>query len=308
MILHNVVESQQFTRSILDSLFKLAREMENPNEENRHCLENKIMITLFYEPSTRTRLSFESAMIRLGGKILATESARTFSSAAKGETLEDTVRVLSSYGDVIVLRHYESGASKRAEQVSDIPIINAGDGPGQHPTQALLDLYTIQKELGEIDGISIALVGDLYNGRTVRSLCYFLAKFDDIRIFFVSPPQVRMKDDIKDYLTRHSVNWYENDNLMEVAKKVDIIYQTRIQKERFNREEEYERNKGIYIINRKIIEVLQKHAIIMHPLPRVGEIHMEVDDDPRAAYFRQAENGLYTRMALLKALVLKLDL
>jgi len=298
MKLKHVIESQQFSREDLDFLFQTANRMEKVSQEEKE-LKNKILITLFYEPSTRTRLSFEAAMIKLGGSVISTENAASFSSAAKGETLEDTIRVLSGYGDVIVIRHYETGAALKASLVSEIPIINAGDGTGQHPTQALLDLYTINKELGRIDGISVAMVGDLYNGRTVRSLSYLLAKYKDIRLYFVAPPNVKMKDDIKEYLARHKVKFEETENLEDVAPKVDVIYQTRIQRERFTTMEEYEKTKGIYIIDKKIMKILSKNAIIMHPLPRVDEIKYEVDSDPRAAYFRQAHNGLYIRMALL---------
>jgi aspartate carbamoyltransferase catalytic subunit len=311
MKLKHVIESQQFTRDRLEELFDIANHMENFQKARgkvSHVLNemrDKIMITLFYEPSTRTRLSFESAMMRLGGNVLSTENAEKFSSASKGETVEDTIRVLNKYGDVIVMRHFESGAAKRASLVSDIPVINAGDGAGQHPTQALLDIYTIQKELGRIDGIKITMVGDLANGRTVRSLCYLLAKFRDVKIYFVSPPNVRMGDDIKEYLNRHNISFEENDNLKEVAGKTDVIYQTRIQRERFISPEEYEKTKGIYVIDHEIMDILQEDGIVMHPLPRVDEIKYEVDKDPRAAYFRQAHNGLYVRMALLTILLQK---
>jgi aspartate carbamoyltransferase catalytic subunit len=243
-------------------------------------------------------------MRKLGGEVITTESAREFSSAAKGESLEDTIRVVEGYADVIVLRHYESGAAEKASKISRIPIINAGDGAGQHPTQALLDIYTIWKELKRIDGISIAMVGDLANGRTVRSLSYLLGKYEDIKIYFVAPEVVRMKGDIKAYLRRHNVQFFEEEDLKEVAKKVDVIYQTRIQKERFGeRVEDYEKARGKYIINKEILDVMKKSAIIMHPLPRLEEISLEVDSDPRAAYFRQAQNGLYIRMALLKMIL-----
>jgi len=263
------------------------------------------MATLFYEPSTRTRLSFESAMRRLGGDVITTESAQEFSSAAKGETLEDTIRIVGGYADIIVLRHFESGASRRAAAVSQVPIISAGDGPGQHPTQALLDMYTIEKEIGRLDGISIALVGDLANGRTARSLCYLLTKFADARVFFVAPQVVRMGDDIKAYLTRNGVQWEESTDLMETASKVDVIYQTRIQRERFgDRVKDYQQARGKYIIDKRILDCMKSHAIVMHPLPRVDEINAdEVDEDPRAAYFRQAHNGLYVRMALLRMIL-----
>jgi aspartate carbamoyltransferase catalytic subunit len=257
------------------------------------------MAALFYEPSTRTRLSFEAAMLRLGGRTMGTDNAREFSSAAKGETLEDTIRIVSGYADLIVLRHNEEGAAKRAAAVSSVPVINAGDGPGQHPTQALLDLYTIRDELGHIDGVRIAMVGDLANGRTVRSLAYLLSKFRDIRICFVAPPQVAMRDDIKEHLDEHHVQWVESQDLDPVLPQVDVIYQTRIQKERFSDEASYLALKGVYRIDASTLARMKKEAIVMHPLPRVDEIAPEVDADPRAAYFRQARNGLYIRMALL---------
>ena len=201
-----------------------------------------------------------------------------------------------------MLRHFESGASKRAAAVSPVPILNAGDGPGQHPTQALLDMYTIKRELGRVDGITVAMVGDLANGRTVRSLCYLLAKFEDPHIIFVSPPVVAMRPDIKEYLTRHGVRFVEKDNLHDVASEVDVIYQTRIQRERFgDRIQDFEQARGQYVIDKSVLDRMKAHTIIMHPLPRVDEIvAAEVDADPRAAYFRQAHNGLYVRMALLK--------
>lgn len=302
MKLHHVIESQQFSRQDLEELFELANQMEKRSRKNT-VLKNKILITLFYEPSTRTRLSFEAAMIKLGGSVISTENAASFSSAAKGETIEDTVRVLNGYGDVIVIRHFEAGAAQKASLVSDIPVINAGDGTGQHPTQSLLDLYTIQKELGGIDGLSIAMVGDLAHGRTVRSLAYLLAKYKNIKIFFVSPPNVRMNDDIKEHLKKRNVEFEETGNLEEVAEKADVIYQTRIQKERFPDPAEYEKTKGIYIIDNRIMNILSKNSIVMHPLPRVDEIRTEVDSDPRSAYFRQAHNGLYIRMALLSKVI-----
>jgi aspartate carbamoyltransferase catalytic subunit len=302
MKLHHIIESQQFSRQDLEELFLVANQMEKRSQK-RTVLKNKILITLFYEPSTRTRLSFEAAMIKLGGSVISTENAASFSSAAKGETIEDTVRVLNGYGDVIVIRHFESGAAQKASQVSKIPVINAGDGTGQHPTQSLLDLYTIQKELGGIDGLSIAMVGDLAHGRTVRSLAYLLAKYRNIKIYFVSPPNVRMNDDIKEHLKKREVSFEETDSLEDAAAKVDVIYQTRIQKERFADFTEYEKTKGIYIVDNRIMGILSKNSIVMHPLPRVDEIRTEVDTDPRAAYFRQAHNGLYIRMALLSQVI-----
>ncbi|MBT3605034.1 MAG: aspartate carbamoyltransferase [Candidatus Latescibacteria bacterium] len=300
--LFHVIEAQQFGRELMNEIFAVTKEMEEVvSRYGSSILSRRIMASLFYEPSTRTRLSFESAMFRLGGEVITTESAREFSSAAKGETLEDTIRIIEGYSDVIVMRHFESGAARRAAEVASVPIINAGDGPGQHPTQALLDLYTIQKELGRLDGIKVALVGDLANGRTARSLAYLLAKYDNVKLYFVAPSVVRMKDDIKDHLNEHGVSFEEEENLLKVISEVDVVYQTRIQKERFgDRIEDYEKARGKYIIDQEVMDALSKDAIVMHPLPRVDEIDPVVDSDPRAAYFRQAHNGLPIRMALLR--------
>src|SRR6266478_3919 len=231
--LRHVVESQQFSRALLEELFVRSEEMKREPHHFIGRLAGQVMAALFYEPSTRTRLSFEAAMLRLGGRTMGTDNAREFSSAAKGETIEDTIRIVSGYSDVIVLRHYEEGAARRAAAVSSVPVINAGDGPGQHPTQALLDLYTIRDEIGHVDGIRIAMVGDLANGRTVRSLTYLLSKFRDIRVSFVAPPQVAMRQDTKDHLDEHHVPWVETQDLDSVLPQVDVVYQTRIQKERF---------------------------------------------------------------------------
>lgn len=302
MKLDHVVKAQQFDRQMLDAVLVEAKSMESIAAGGPcDLLRGKIMVTLFYEPSTRTRLSFESAMLRLGGQVLSSENARDFSSAAKGETLEDTIRVVEHYGHVIVMRHHENGAAARAAHISRVPIINAGDGPGQHPTQALLDLYTIRKELGRVDHLSVALVGDLANGRTVRSLAYLLAKYKGTRLYFVAPEVVRMGSDIKEYLTRHETPFEEVDDLDAVLRKSDVVYQTRIQKERFgDRLEDYEQARGKYVITGASMANMKTDAILMHPLPRVDEIAKEVDADPRAAYFRQAQNGLFVRMALLK--------
>jgi aspartate carbamoyltransferase catalytic subunit len=297
--LRHIVESQQFSRAILDELFTRADEMKSQPHLFSGRLNGRLMAALFYEPSTRTRLSFEAAMLRLGGNTLGTDNAREFSSAAKGETLEDTIRIVSGYADVIVLRHYEEGAARRAAAASTVPVINAGDGKGQHPTQALLDLYTIRDEIGRIDGLRIAMVGDLANGRTVRSLTYLLSKFRDIGVTFVAPPQVAMRDDIKAHLDEHHVSWTETEDLDAILPQVDVVYQTRIQKERFTDDAAYQAVKGVYRIDKRALALMRKHAIVMHPLPRVDEIAPEVDDDPRAAYFRQARNGLFIRMALL---------
>lgn len=295
--MNHVIESQQFNKKIIENIFHLA---DNLEKKKNFPLKGKIMASLFYEPSTRTRFSFESAMLRLGGGVITTENAKEFSSAAKGETLEDTIRVVNNYADVIVLRHFELGASKRASLVSKVPIINAGDGAGQHPTQALLDLYTIKKELGFIDGIKIAFVGDLRNGRTVRSLVYLLGKYENIQIYFVSPPELKIGNDIKKYLDRHKILYKEFVSWASVLPEIDVLYQTRIQKERFKNDKEYNKFKGQYILTLKEDSKMESRSIIMHPFPRVDEIAVEVDSSPKATYFKQARYGILIRMALLK--------
>jgi len=299
--LHHVVEAQQFDLATMLHLFEVAEKMEQVVAHGGITdYHNRIMATLFYEPSTRTRFSFETAMHRLGGHVISTENAAEFSSVAKGETLEDTIRILNGYADVIVIRHKEVGSAKRAAAVSRVPIINAGDGAGQHPTQALLDLYTIRKEIGKIDGLRIAMVGDLAQGRTVRSLTYLLSKFKDVTIFFVAPPLLKMKEDILEHLRERHVPYIEETDLNKVLPQVDVVYQTRIQKERFgDRIADYEACRGVYILDGDSLRRMKPKAIIMHPLPRLEEISMDVDGDSRAAYFRQAQNGLYVRMALL---------
>jgi len=301
--MRHVVESQQFSRALLEELFARADEMKREPHRFIGRLAGQVMAALFYEPSTRTRLSFEAAMLRLGGTTMGTDNAREFSSAAKGETLEDTIRIVSGYADVIVIRHNEEGAARRAASISSVPVINAGDGPGQHPTQALLDLYTIRDELNRIDGVRVAMVGDLANGRTVRSLTYLLSKFQDIKVWFVAPPQVAMGEDLKTHLDENGVPWVETQDLNAALPEVDVVYMTRIQKERFADPEAYNAVKGVYRMDREAAALMRKYAILMHPLPRVDEIAPEVDDDPRAAYFRQARNGLHVRMALLDRLL-----
>jgi len=304
MNLNHLVESQQLTPQILFYLFEKADELRKKPSES---LKGKILATLFYEPSTRTRLSFESAMHRLGGGVISTENAKEFSSAVKGESLEDTIRIVSGYADCIVLRHYEEGAALKASQASSVPVINAGDGKGQHPTQALLDVYTISKEFGKLNNLKIAMIGDLASGRTTRSLCYLLGKFENNEITFISPENLKMKDDLKDYLKEHRTNFKEENNLNNVLSEMDIIYMTRIQKERISMED-YEKAKGRYVINSKNFNLVRKDSRIMHPLPHIEEIDLPFkieQEDKRVAYFRQAENGLYVRMALLDLMLNK---
>jgi aspartate carbamoyltransferase catalytic subunit len=307
--LGHIVESQQFDRETLATIFSTADEMSSSFPQYEGILNNKIMVVLFYEPSTRTRMSFESAMKRLGGQVVGTENAIQFSSRAKGESLEDTATVVSSYGDVIVLRYYKEGGAKRAAQFSGVPVINAGDGTGQHPTQALLDLYTIQKEFEDLRGLKIAMAGDLANGRTVKSLCYLLAKHSpDNEVHFVSPVDVRMSDEIKDFMDKYRLRWYEHSGWGDVINIVDVVYQTRVQKERFKDDPitlERVRNEAEALrIDERIMSRMKEKAILLHPLPRDNDIGYGVDRDPRARYFEQSRNGLFVRMALLKMILI----
>jgi aspartate carbamoyltransferase catalytic subunit len=299
-VLGHVISAEQFDRDLLDHLFLRAAALAEVRDDR---LAHRVMATLFYEPSTRTRLSFESAMLRLGGSVIGTEAARTFSSAIKGETLEDTVRMVSSYADLIVLRHDEAGAAARAANVASVPVVNAGDGPGEHPTQALLDLYTIERELGHIDGVHVAFCGDLRFGRTARSLALLLALYPDVRLTFVAPPVIQVGGDILARLDARGVACALADQLTDVLDDVDVVYQTRVQKERFTDPLEYEQARTAIRIDSAIMRRLPAKAIVMHPLPRVDEIAPEVDADPRAAYFRQAANGVAIRMALLEMLL-----
>ena len=300
--LKHVVESQQFTVPLLMELFERSRGMERVvarggTLDYQHC----IMATLFYAPSTRTRFSFEAAMLRLGGRVLSTEQAGVFSSEIESEQVEDSIRILSGNCDVIVIRHHAPDGAKRAAQVSAIPVINAGDGGGgQHPTQALLDLYTIYRER-PINGLSVAIIGELDKGRTARSLAYLLAKFDRVKIFFVSPREVQMKPDILGYLDEHDVSYELESDLERVIGEVDVVYQTRIHPERLGGENRTALHR--YAIDSALVRRMKPDALILHPLPRTAELDRSVDDDPRALYFRQARNGLFVRMALLTMLL-----
>jgi len=302
----HIIEAQQFSRDWLEQEFlPLTDEMEGIISA-RGCkmLEGKRMVSLFYQPSTRTRMSFEMAMDYLGGSVVfSTENAREFSSAKKGETLRDTFLVINRYRpDVIVIRYDKEIGAKFAAEVSRAPVLNAGDRePGQHPTQALLDLRTIFKRRGAIDGLRIAMVGDLVNGRTVRSLSYLLGKFNGVRIFYVSPPNTRMLGDVKEYLGRHGVEYTELTDLREVAELVDVIYQTRAQLECGT---VLNKSDGYFVVDPPILDLMRKDTIVMHPLPRVDEITTDVDNDPRAVYLTdQVDSGLLTRMALLKMIL-----
>ncbi|MGB9701567.1 MAG: aspartate carbamoyltransferase [Candidatus Kapaibacteriota bacterium] len=301
MNLQHIIESQQFKVPRLMELFERTNQMRKIVQRGGTLdYQDKILASLYYTPSTRTRFSFESAMYRLGGKVLSTEQAREFSSEIKDERLEDTIRIIGNYCDVIVLRHHEIGGAKRAAAVSSVPIINAGDGSGgQHPTQALLDLYTIHNECHSIDGLSVAFIGALDNGRTVRSLAYLLSKFDRVKLYFIAPDEMQMKPDILEHLNEHNISYELLNSTKGILKHLDVLYVTRIDGERLK-----ERNIDLdnFNIGSSVLKNLKNDALIMHPLPRSIEISPEVDLDPRAAYFRQAENGLYVRMALLTML------
>ena len=295
--LHHLTEPQLLDRPLVERLLQAASEFEAAAGLQQDRLQGRLLATLFYEPSTRTRFSFEAAMHRLGGRVLSAENAGQASSAAKGESLEDTIRVISAYADAIALRHPEIGAASRAAAVASVPLINAGDGAGHHPTQALLDLYTIKKELGRVDHLRVGLAGDLRHGRTARSLALLLTKFSGNDLVLVSPPGLELGDDVRDAIHADAV--HETTDLAGVVSSLDVLYQTRIQAERFGTAEEYVRYRGIYVVTPDLMRRLPEHAILMHPLPRVGELDPQVDTDPRAAYFRQARNGLWVRMAVL---------
>ena len=299
MPLQHVVESQQFTVPLLMELFDRTRRMERVVARGGTLdYQQKVMATLFYAPSTRTRFCFEAAMYRLGGRVMSTEQARMFSSEIEGERLEDTIRIIGGYSDVIVLRHTEQGGAKRAAGVSPVPVVNAGDGSGgQHPTQALLDLYTIYRER-RLEGLTIAIIGELDRGRTARSLAYLLSKFERVKIYFVSPPELQMRADILQHLDEHGV-WYAlESDIDKVIRQVDVVYQTRILPERLANREQLRR----YAIDSSVLQMMKPTAMILHPLPRTVELDKTVDSDPRALYFRQATNGLFVRMALLTML------
>ena len=302
----HICVSQQFTPEYLFELFALAEEMEENSHLYSEVLKNKIICLLFYEPSTRTRFSFESAANRLGAKCLVSENAAQFSSAIKGETIEDTIEMVNHYADFVIVRHVEDDVAYKILNSTKLPYINAGTGKTQHPTQSLLDVYTIYQNFQRLDNLKICLCGDLLRGRTVDSLVYLLSKFKNNKFYFVSPENSRIKSDLKDHLNEwqkiNNLEFVESDNLINVLPDIDILYMTRIQKERFDNPDEYELANGKFILNLQNVSTMKEQAIILHPLPRIDEIAKEVDADPRAKYFQQARNGVYIRMALLKIL------
>ena len=300
----DILSVSQFNTNKLEYIFTRAREMRAMVKKvgGTDLLKGRVLACIFYEPSTRTSASFIAAMERLGGSVIPITQGVQFSSVSKGETLADTMRVLEQYADVIVLRHPEVGSAQLAADYASVPVLNAGDGPGEHPTQALLDLFTIREELGQINGLKIAMVGDLRYGRTVHSLTKLLLQYD-VSLRFVSPESLRLPLNIMNQVIDAGKPVRETHDVADVIENADVLYVTRVQKERFSDLAQYEEVKDFYEITPELMAKAKEKMVVMHPLPRVGEIHYAVDDDPRAAYFRQVQNGMYIRMALLAAVL-----
>ena len=300
--MRHLMSPLDFTTQELDRLFDLANDIEHNKAKYAHACDGKILATCFYEPSTRTRLSFESAMTRLGGSVIGFSDAGS-SSASKGESVSDTIRVISCYADICAMRHPKEGAPMVAMEHSQIPVINAGDGGHQHPTQTLTDLLTIRSLKGSLSGFTVGLCGDLKFGRTVHSLIHALVRYEDIRFLFISPEELKVPDYITEMLKTREISYEEVTSLEDVMPRLDLLYMTRVQKERFFNEEDYIRLKDFYILDKAKMALAGPDMWVLHPLPRVNEISVEVDNDPRAAYFRQAQYGVYVRMALILTLL-----
>ena len=301
--MRHLLNPLDFTVEEIDELLELATDIERHPDKYAHVCDGKKLATLFYEPSTRTRLSFEAAMLNLGGSVLGFSSADS-SSAAKGESVADTIRVISCYADICAMRHPKEGAPKVASLHSSIPVINAGDGGHQHPTQTLTDLLSIHSLKGKFSDLTVGLCGDLKFGRTVHSLINALSRYERIKFILISPPELRIPGYIRDdVLVAKNIEFKEVENLDEAMPDLDILYMTRVQKERFFNEEDYIRMKDCYILDKKKMKLAKDDMLILHPLPRVNEISVVVDDDPRAAYFKQAQYGVYVRMALIMTLL-----
>lgn len=301
--MRHLLNPLDFSVEEIDDLLALARDIEQNLPGYAHACDGKKLATLFYEPSTRTRLSFEAAMLNLGGGVLGFASA-TSSSAAKGESVADTIRMISCYSDICAMRHPKEGAAFVAAQKASIPVINAGDGGHQHPTQTLTDLMTIRSLQGRLDNLTIGLCGDLKFGRTVHSLINAMVRYPGIKFILISPDELRIPDNIReDVLKANNVQFEEVGSLDDAIGSLDILYMTRVQKERFFNEEDYIRLKDCYILDKKKMKLAKEKMFVLHPLPRVNEISVEIDDDPRAAYFKQAQYGVYVRMALIMRLL-----
>lgn len=304
--MRHLMNPLDFSVEELDRLFDLANDIEKNMEKYAHACEGKKLATCFYEPSTRTRLSFESAMLNLGGSVIGFSDANS-SSASKGESVSDTIRVISCFADICAMRHPKEGAPMVAASHSSIPVINAGDGGHQHPTQTLTDLLTIRSLKGRLNNFTIGLCGDLKFGRTVHSLINALVRYEGIKFIFISPEELKVPDYITDMLKEKNIPYEEVIRLEDTMPKLDLLYMTRVQKERFFNEEDYVRLKDFYILDKSKMEQAKPDMMVLHPLPRVNEISVEVDDDPRAAYFKQVQYGVYVRMALILTL-LEIDL
>lgn len=301
--MRHLMSPLDFSIEELDKLMDLADDIQNDPAKYAHKCDGRLLATCFYEPSTRTRLSFEAAMLRLGGQVLGFASADS-SSASKGESVSDTIRVISGYADICAMRHPKEGAPMVAATKSTIPVINAGDGGHQHPTQTLTDLLTIRSLNGHIGNMTIGLCGDLKFGRTVHSLINALIRYENVKFIFISPPELRIPDYIRDdILIKNGIEFEEVIKLDDVMGQLDILYMTRVQRERFFNEEDYVRLKDFYILNKEKMALAKENMLVLHPLPRVNEISVEVDDDKRAAYFKQAKYGMYIRMALILTLL-----
>lgn len=299
----HLIDIKDFSKKEIEDLIKVANDIIDNKDKYSHKCDGKILATLFFEPSTRTRLSFESAMLRLGGKVLGFSEAAS-SSTAKGESLSDTITVVGGYCDAIVMRHPKEGAPMVASKNSIVPIINAGDGGHNHPTQTLTDLLTISREKKRLDNLTIGLCGDLKFGRTVHSLITALSRYKNIKFILISPEELRLPDYVKtEVLDKNKIEYIETSNIKEYMNEMDVLYMTRVQKERFFNEADYMRLKDYFILDKEKLVTAKKDLCIMHPLPRVTEISVEVDDDPRAKYFLQAYNGVYIRMALILKLL-----
>jgi aspartate carbamoyltransferase catalytic subunit len=298
----SLIEPEDFSLSEMEYLFSLAESIEKDEKYLRESLRGKLLATLFFEPSTRTRLSFEAAMLRLGGSCLGFAEPGS-SSASKGESLADTIRMAASYADAIVMRNPKEGAALLASRYSSVPVINAGDGGHHHPTQTLTDLLTIKRLLGKIEDITVGFCGDLKFGRTVHSLAKALARHSKIKMIFISPQELILPEYIKSVLKRQNAYFEERENLEKSMPELDVLYMTRVQRERFFNEEDYIRLKDTYVLNTEKMSAAKEKMIVLHPLPRVNEISVEIDSDPRAAYFKQAKYGMYVRMALLASIL-----
>jgi len=298
----SLIEPEDFTLEEMESLFSLAEKIEKDEKYLRDSCKGRLLATLFFEPSTRTRLSFEAAMLRLGGSFLGFADPGS-SSASKGESLADTIRMAASYADIIVMRNPKEGSALLASRYSSVPVINAGDGGHHHPTQTLTDLLTIKRLLGKIDTLTVGFCGDLKFGRTVHSLAEALSRYNKIKMVFISPKELVLPDYIKLNLQKQNVNFEEKENMEQSMPELDVLYMTRVQRERFFNEDDYIRLKDTYVLNSEKMSSAKNNMIVLHPLPRVNEISVEIDNDSRAAYFKQAKYGMYVRMALLASVL-----